>query len=102
MTEGNYSTRDNQVKILATFRKGFMSSWLPNQGILFSFGIFSLFSFLPCLHVVIIISFTLLVLFLALSTTCEPEELVRILNDLFALFDKLASVSVKLKDTVEN
>ncbi len=29
----------------------------------------------------------------ALSTTCEPEELVRILNDLFALFDKLANVS---------
>ena len=32
---------------------------------------------------------------LALSTTCEPEELVRILNDLFARFDKLASVSIK-------
>jgi len=31
--------------------------------------------------------------FTALSTTCEPEELVRILNDLFARFDKLASVS---------
>ena len=28
-----------------------------------------------------------------MSTTCEPEELVRILNDLFARFDKLASVS---------
>ena len=38
---------------------------------------------------IIIFSF----LFLALSTTCEPEELVRILNDLFARFDKLASVS---------
>ena len=31
--------------------------------------------------------------FTALSTNCEPEELVRILNDLFARFDKLASVS---------
>ena len=29
----------------------------------------------------------------ALSTTCEPDELVKILNDLFARFDKLASVS---------
>ena len=29
----------------------------------------------------------------ALSATCEPEELVRILNDLFARFDKLANVS---------
>ncbi|XP_071744733.1 adenylyl cyclase 78C isoform X2 [Lepeophtheirus salmonis] len=28
--------------------------------------------------------------FTALATTCEPEELVRILNDLFARFDKLA------------
>ena len=34
-------------------------------------------------------------IFAALSTTCEPEELVRILNDLFARFDKLASVSPK-------
>ena len=33
-------------------------------------------------------------MFPALSTTCEPEELVRILNDLFARFDKLASVSL--------
>ena len=32
--------------------------------------------------------------FTALSTTCEPEELVRILNDLFARFDKLANVSL--------
>ena len=32
----------------------------------------------------------------ALSATCEPEELVRILNDLFARFDKLANVSTVL------
>ncbi|TRY71944.1 hypothetical protein TCAL_03937 [Tigriopus californicus] len=35
--------------------------------------------------------------FTALSTTCEPEELVRILNDLFARFDKLANESSCLR-----
>ena len=50
---------------------------------------------LPYNFIIIIFSF----LFLALSTTCEPEELVRILNDLFARFDKLASVSTNIYQT---
>lgn len=35
----------------------------------------------------------LLVLLAALASQCSAQELVRILNDLFARFDKLAAVS---------
>jgi hypothetical protein len=36
------------------------------------------------------------ILFAALASQCSAQELVRVLNDLFARFDKLAAVSMSI------
>ncbi len=70
-------TKEHQKYICTLFRRSLSLPLLTSQGLL---------CFISTLYFCSI-------LILALSTTCEPEELVRILNDLFALFDKLANVS---------